>query len=134
MNKYYGLRLAKTFFIAASLVISIAAVATVGALGGMSIVTESEFDLLQGFFALVIAGVTALIFYAFGQLIDLNLKNYEVSWQLKEQLEEANDLNKKTVALLTRQMKMMQSGYDLDKDLELRKIEKQLEERRRSLM
>ncbi|MEM9952972.1 MAG: hypothetical protein AAF846_15310 [Chloroflexota bacterium] len=133
MNKYYGLRLVRTFFIALSLVISLSTVATIGAIGGLSVINNTDFDPIQAFFVLVIGGLLALVSYAFGQLIDLNLKNYEVSWQLKEQLEEANYLNKKTVTLLTKQMQVMQVGFDLEQEIDIKKVEQQLEARRRNL-
>ncbi|MGB7339235.1 MAG: hypothetical protein WBC91_10120 [Phototrophicaceae bacterium] len=133
MNKYYGLRLVRTFFIATSLIICIVTIATIGAVGGLSIINGDEFDPIRALLALVIGGVVALLSYAFGQLIDLNLKNYEVSWQLKEQIEEANRLNNKTVTLLNKQLKMMYTGFDLDQEIEMKKIEQQLKERRSNL-
>jgi len=133
VNKYYGLRLVRTFFIATSLIICIVTIATIGAVGGLSIINGDEFDPIRALLALVIGGVVALLSYAFGQLIDLNLKNYEVSWQLKEQIEEANRLNNKTVTLLNKQLKMMYTGFDLDQEIEMKKIEQQLKERRSNL-
>ena len=47
MNKYYGLRLTRTFFIAASVVISISTIATIGGLGGLSILRGNQFDGIQ---------------------------------------------------------------------------------------
>lgn len=133
MNKYYGLRLVRTFFIATSLVICIVTISTIGALGGLSIINGEVFDPIRAMLALVIGGVIALLTYAFGQLIDLNLKSYEVSWQLKEQIEEANRLNNKTVTLLNKQLRLMHTGFDLEQEIDMKKIEQQLNDRRSNL-
>lgn len=133
MNKYYGLRLTRTFFIASAMVISISTIATIGGLGGLSIIQGEPFDSVRALIALIVGGLVALFCYAFGQLIDVSLKNYEVSYQLKEQIEEANTLNRKTVHLLNKQLRIMHTGFNIDEEVDIKKIEKQLEERRNNL-
>ena len=79
-------------------------------------------------------GLVALLCYAFGQLIDLQLKNYEVSWKLMEQIEEANKLNNRTVQLLNKQLRIMQVHFNVSDDIDVKLIEKQIEERRNKLV
>lgn len=135
MNKYYGLRLIRSFFVAASVIISISTIATIGGLSGLSLLRGEGFDGLGALFALVIGGLIALLCYAFGQLIDLQLNNYEVSWKLMEQIEEANKLNHRTVQLLNKQLRIMYTQYNVDGDIEVdvKKIEQQIAERRSKL-
>ncbi len=133
MNKYYGLRLVKTFFLAASVVISISVIATVGGLGGLSFVRGETFDGMQALIALIIGLLLALLCYAFGQLIDLQLKNYEVSWKLMEQIREANKLNNKTVDLLKKQLRILHVTNNIDEEVDVEVIEKQLKKRRENL-
>jgi|GEM_PF-7073700 len=133
MNKYYGLRLTRTFFIAASVVISISTIATIGGISGLAMLRGEVFNGVQAMIALIVGGLIALFCYAFGQLIDVNIKSYEVSYKLLEQIEEANTLNRKTVHLLNKQLRIMHTGFNLDEDVEVKKIEKQLEERRNNL-
>ncbi|MEO1646799.1 MAG: hypothetical protein AAFR67_16540, partial [Chloroflexota bacterium] len=104
MKKYYGLRMVSIFFLATSIIISISTVATIGAMWGMSIFGEADFNNIQALVTLIGGGMLALIFYAFGQLIDLQLTNYEASSKLIEQIEYANKLNNKTVQLLNKQL------------------------------
>ncbi|GAB5493750.1 MAG: hypothetical protein Phog2KO_39650 [Phototrophicaceae bacterium] len=133
MNKYYGLRLIRTFFISASAVISIFIIGTVGALGGLSILNGATFDGIQAILLVIAGGLVALLSYAFGQLIELQLKNYEVSWKLYEQIQEANKLNNKTVQLLNKQLKIMRLQYNLDEEIDIKHIERQLDDRRNKL-
>ena len=133
MNKYYGLRLIRTFFISASAVISIFIIGTVGALGGLSILNGVPFDGIQAILLVIAGGLVALLSYAFGQLIELQLKNYEVSWKLYEQIQEANKLNNKTVQLLNKQLRIMHSQYNLDEEIDIKHIERQLDDRRNKL-
>lgn len=133
MNKYYGLRLIRTFFISASAVISLFTIGTIGGLGGLSIIQGHSFDGMQAMMVLVMGGLIALLCYAFGQLIDLQLKNYEVSWKLMEQIEEANKLNNKTVQLLNKQLRIMQVHFNVSEDIDVKLIEKQIAERRNNL-
>lgn len=133
MNKYYGLRLIRTFFIAASAVISIFTIGTIGGLGGLSILQNQSFDGVQAMMLLVMGGLVALLCYAFGQLIDLQLKNYEVSWKLMEQIQEANKLNNKTVQLLNKQLRIMQVNFNVGEDIDVKHIQSQIEERRNNL-
>ena len=133
MNKYYGLRLIRTFFIAASVVVSISTIATIGGLGGLSLAMGESFDPISALIALIIGGLVALLSYAFGQLIDVNLKSYEVSYKLLEQIEESNRLNHKTVNLLNKQLRIMHNQFNLEEDIDMKKIEKQLDERRSNL-
>ena len=133
MNKYYGLRLIRTFFISASAVISIFIIGTVGALGGLSILNGVPFDGIQAILLVIAGGLVALLSYAFGQLIELQLKNYEVSWKLYEQIQEANKLNNKTVQLLNKQLKIMRLQYNLDEEIDIKHIERQLDDRRNKL-
>lgn len=133
MNKYYGLRLVKTFFLAASVVISISVIATVGGLGGLSVIRGETFDGTQALIALISGLLLALLCYAFGQLIDLQLKNYEVSWKLMEQIREANKLNNKTVDLLKKQLRILHVTNNIDEEVDVEVIEKQLKQRRENL-
>lgn len=133
MNKYYGLRLIRTFFISASAVISLFTIGTIGGLGGLSLIQGHSFDGVQAMVVLVMGGLVALFCYAFGQLIDLQLKNYEVSWKLMEQIQEANKLNNKTVQLLNKQLRIMQVHFNVSEDIDVKLIEKQIEERRNNL-
>ena len=134
MNKYYGLRLIRTFFISASAVISLFTIGTIGGLGGLSIIQGHSFNGIQAIMLLVMGGLVALLCYAFGQLIDLQLKNYEVSWKLMEQIEEANKLNNRTVQLLNKQLRIMQVHFNVSDDIDVKLIEKQIEERRNKLV
>lgn len=134
MNKYYGLRLICTFFISASAVISLFTIGTIGGLGGLSIIQGHSFNGIQAIMLLVMGGLVALLCYAFGQLIDLQLKNYEVSWKLMEQIEEANKLNNRTVQLLNKQLRIMQVHFNVSEDIDVKLIEKQIEERRNKLV
>ncbi len=134
MNKYYGLRLIRTFFISASAVISLFTIGTIGGLGGLSIIQGHSFNGIQAIMLLVMGGLVALLCYAFGQLIDLQLKNYEVSWKLMEQIEEANKLNNRTVQLLNKQLRIMQVHFNVSEDIDVKLIEKQIEERRNKLV
>ena len=133
MNKYYGLRLIRTFFIAASIVISISTIATIGGLSGLSFARGASFDGIQAMIALIAGGLISLLCYAFGQLIDVNLKSYEASHKLLQQIEEANRLNNKTVNLLNKQLRLMHTGFNVEEELDLKKIEKQIEARRNNL-
>ena len=133
MNKYYGLRLIRTFFISASAVISIFIIGIVGALGGLSILNGASFDGVQAILLVIAGGLVALLSYAFGQLIELQLKNYEVSWKLYEQIQEANKLNNKTVQLLNKQLRLMRVQYNLDEEIDVKHIERQLDDRRNKL-
>lgn len=133
MNKYYGLHLIRIFFVAASIVISISTIATIGGLSGLALIQGESFDGIQALIALIIGGIISLLCYSFGQLVDVNLKSYEVSYKLMEQIEEANRLNNKTVNLLNKQLRLMHTGFNLDQEIDVRKIEKQIEERRSNL-
>lgn len=133
MNKYYGLHLIRIFFIAVSIVISISTIATIGGLSGLAFMQGESFDGIQALIALVVGGLISLFSYAFGQLIDVNLKSYEVSYKLLEQIEEANRLNNKTVNLLNKQLRLMHTGFNVEEEIDVRKIEQQLEERRSNL-
>ncbi|MEL6405807.1 MAG: hypothetical protein AAFR81_15670 [Chloroflexota bacterium] len=134
MKKYYGLRMVSIFFLATSIIISISTVATIGAMWGMSIFGEADFNNIQALVTLIGGGMLALIFYAFGQLIDLQLTNYEASSKLIEQIEYANKLNNKTVQLLNKQLRIMHVEFDLEKEIDVREVEKQIQERREKLL
>lgn len=133
MNKYYGLHLIRVIFVAASIVISISTIATIGGLSGLALIQGESFDGIQALIALIIGGIISLLCYSFGQLVDVNLKSYEVSYKLLEQIEEANRLNNKTVNLLNKQLRLMHTEFNLDQEIDVRKIEKQIEERRSNL-
>lgn len=134
MKKYYGLRMVSIFFLATSIIISMSTVATIGAMWGMSIYGEADFNNIQALITLIAGLMSALIFYAFGQLIDLQLTNYEASSKLIEQIEYANKLNNKTVQLLNKQLRIMHVEYNLEQEINVQEVEKQLQERREKLL
>ena len=133
MKKYYGLQLIRTFFLAASIVISIVTVASIGTLGAAAMLNEIAFDAIQALTVLISGGLIALLCYAFAQLIDLQLTNYSASAQIFKQMKEANEQNAVIADLLQKQLQIMRLQSNLPQDVDVDAIQKQLEERRKKL-
>ncbi|MEL6525331.1 MAG: hypothetical protein AAFQ07_06430 [Chloroflexota bacterium] len=64
----------------------------------------------------------------------INVTNYEASSKLIEQIEYANKLNNKTVQLLNKQLRIMHVEYNLEQEIDVQEVEKQIQERREKLL
>jgi len=128
MQKYFGLRLLRTFFIAlAGLIAIFSLVATA------TMISNGTIDMMQALAIVLTSGVVSLLLYAFAQIIDIHIRNYQTSWRVLRQTAKANELNNQILQVLGVQLELMKIEFKMGDDNEVNAIIKQIQLRRERL-
>jgi len=128
MQKYYGLRLLRTFFISLAGLISIVALVS-----AVSMASNGTIDLMQALTIIIVSGIASLFLYAFAQMADLQIKNYQTSWRVLRQIAKANELNSQILEVLEVQLELMKIEFKMGDNNEVNAILKQIRLRRERL-